>query len=247
MTAQPSPSQNSGYRHKPFWIYVASILLMIAPLGNLLWSLASLRIPDWYKPHVWAYWAKYVSPMTWVLLAMLFVSGVSLLVVRKWTWNLSLATLALVTLYDIIMMKQFLMMGTVAVLAMVASTLGFGLVLYFSEFRRPYMNPRLRWWETSPRYKVDLPVVLSKSDLPATLVDISRTGVLVEWTTPEQIPDIEGDVQLTLPTQKAVAAKIKRRTPKGYGLEFGELGREDRLAVRDFIDTLSEDPTKLVR
>jgi hypothetical protein len=236
---------NPGYRKKPLWIYIVALIFILTPLGNLLWSLASLNIPNWYMPHVWRYWAKYVAPSTWVLLTLLFVSGISLLFVRRWSWLLSLVTLGVVAVYDIVMIKEFSIMGTMAIAAMIVGTVCFGLLLYFTEFRKPYLNPRVRWWETSPRYKVDLPVALRNIETPATLVDISRTGVLIEFVA--AIPEVEGDTEISLPTQVQLPCVVARKTEKGYGLQFAPLNRQQKGELKTFIRTLSEDPRKLQR
>jgi hypothetical protein len=236
-----------GYRQKPKLIYLVAVLLMLTPFGNLIWSLKALKVSNWYHPSVWFYWSQYVQWPTWILLGLIFASGLSLLFVRKWSWTFSLVTMAIITIYDIVMWHEFRMMGTAAVVAMIVCTLGFSAFMFFTEFRVPYLNPRVRWWETSPRYRVDLPVVLNKTDSPATLVDISRTGLLIEWPVSSKIPDIEGEMLITLPTQASLPTKIMRRTERGYGLMFASLSREQRKSVQHFIETLAEDPTKLQR
>jgi len=246
-TEKATANKPSGYRQKPKWIYLTAAILMLSPLGNMIFTLANLNIKGWYKPTVWVYWAQFVQPSTWFILGLLFASGLMLLTVRKWTFNLCLAILAVIIVYDIMMIRQFQILGIGAIVIMLAFTLAFAFLLYFTEFRRPYINPRLRWWETSPRYKVDLPVSIDKSSKPGILVDISRTGLLVEWTNENDIPDIEGETQITLPTQTAIDVQIKRRTAKGYGLEFGNLNRSQKKDLQLFIETLSIDPTKLQR
>ncbi len=242
-------TQNSGYRKKPLWIYLAAFILMVTPLGNLLYSLASLGVQDWYHPRTWGYWLQFVNPSTWILLSLIFSSGILLLVVRKWTWTLSLVCLGVIVIYDVVMIatNQFEMMGPIPILLMILATISFGLGLYLTEFRKPYVNPRLRWWETEPRYRVDLPVTLTKVDHPGNLVDISRSGVLVEWTDPKTVPEIEGTLSLTLPTQIAIPVFVARRTARGYGLQFKSLSSEQKKDLKVFIETLTVDPTKLIR
>ncbi len=245
---QTSPGHH-GYRQKPKWIYFASIVLMLTPFGNLLWSLASLNVQDWYMPSAWAHWVKFVSPTTWFLLAMIFSSGILLLVVRKWTWTLSLACLGVIVVYDIVMIasNQFELMGNFPLILMLLATLSFGLGLYLTEFRKPYLYPRMRWWETSPRFRVDLPIGISSAEHSGNLVDISRSGLLVEWDDPKKTPSLEGELVATLPTQVKIPVVVARQTARGYGLQYGELSTDHKKDIRFFLDTLSDDPTKLLR
>ena len=241
-------SNNAGYRKKPLWIYMVAIALMVAPLGNLLWTLANLNIPRWYLPSTWRIWLPYLTASTWVMLAALFVSGCSLLFVRRWSWGLGLLTLCLITVYNLVMLKQFLMLGPIAVFLMIASTIGLAAFLYFSEFRKPYLNPRLRWWETSPRFRAELPVALQGQSEPAILVDISRTGLLLEWPEGKKPPGLEGTLHLTLPAQsQSVPGEVKRSTLKGYGLQFENLTKPDKRLIDACIGTLADDPTKVGR
>jgi hypothetical protein len=243
------PSSASGYRKKPFWIYVAAFTLILSPFGNFIVSLIAHQTPYWYSPKAWAHWVQSITPGVWGILILLFLSGVALLFVRKWTWTLSLVSLGFIIVYDIILIatNQLEFMGPVAIILMILATLSFGMGIYLSEFRKPYLNPRLRWWETEPRYRVDLPVTLTKVEHPGNLVDISRSGVLVEWTDAKTIPEIEGILSLTLPTQISVPVLVSRRTARGYGLQFEKLDAKQKKDLKVFIETLTVDPTKLIR
>jgi hypothetical protein len=242
-------SNSPGYRKKPLWIYIAAIILMITPFGNLLYSLAALGVSQWYLPTTWTFWTQFVSLSTWFLLGIIFSSGVLLLVVRRWTWTLSLVFLSIIVVYDFIMLatNQFEIMGPFPIFLMIMATIAFGLGLYLSEFRKPYLNPRLRWWETEPRYRVDLPVTLTTVEHPGNLVDISRSGVLIEWADAKAVPEIEGNLNLTLPTQISIPVVVSRRTARGYGLQFTSLTSSQKKDLKIFIETLTIDPTKLIR
>ena len=245
MTAAESAPQVRGYRRKPRWIYAIAFIYMLAPLGNLIWSLASLHIPNWYKPAVWVYWTHYVSPATWAIMSLIFLSGFALLFVARWSWWMALFSLAVIAIYNLFMLKSFSMMGPIAIAAMIAATLGAGVLLYFSQFRQPYLNPRLRWWQTSPRYRADIKVTIQGSPTEAILVDISRTGALLEW--PQEIPHLEGRTALKLPPDTVVDSEVARRTPRGYGVRFANLSSEQSKSLKKWIAQLAKDPTKAIR
>jgi len=246
-TAAPPTIPSGGYRKKPVWIYLTSLVLILSPLGNLLWSLASMNVPDWYLPKVWFYWARFVTAPTWALLGLLFISGVSLLFVRRWSWTFSMVVIGLIGVYDLIMIKHFAALGMGAVIAMIAGTVSFGFILYFSEFRKPYLNPRTRWWETSPRFKVDLPAGLVNFPKMGIMTDISRSGVFIEWPQVADVPDLEGNCQVSLPQNLKLHGNIRRKNGRGLGIEFINLSRVDRKSLENILKTLNEDPTKVSR
>lgn len=246
-TATTAPKiDNRGYKRKPKWIPIVAVFFMLTPFGNFLLTLASLNIPRWWTPDVWAYWVQYVPRMTWALMSLIFLSGVALLFfVRKWALILTMATLALVLIYNVFMIKVFSLMGTMAVSAMMLTTVAAGYFLYFSRFRRPYINPQIRWWETSPRYRAEIPVKVGGSVHNATLVDVSLTGALIEWKTLDQMPLPQKVTQLQLPPGVMVACEVARSTERGYGISF-KGDRESSKALKNWLRQLETDPSQLV-
>lgn len=243
----PENTNPQGYRKKPLWIYLIAFILMLSPFGNFLWSLVSLGTPEWYKPSIWFAWARFIDTPTWVLLSLLFSSGLSLLFVRRWSWTYSVVVIGIIVAYDIVMFKHFLDLGPGAAIAMITLTVSFALILYFSEFRQPYLNPRLRWWETSPRYKVDLPASLSKFEKAGVIVDISRSGLLIEWPADVNVPTMEGPCEITLLGNLKLNGMIRRQTPRGYGVQFEQITGEQKKGLMKLLETLKSDPSKLAR
>lgn len=245
--ANPAPQAASiqGYRRKPTWIPIVAIFFILTPFGNFLMTLYSLNIPRWYAWDVWAYWVRYVPTLTWVLMSCIFVSGISLLFfVRKWALVWTMATLALVLIYNMAMIRAFSLMGTVAVSGMMLTTVAATYFLYFSRFRRPYMNPKMRWWETSPRFKTEIPVKIPKSTHNGVLVDVSLTGALIEWSTIGDIPVPQKVTQLELPPGLTLACEVARSTEKGYGIKFN-LDRTSSKKFKLWLKQLETDPSQL--
>jgi hypothetical protein len=189
----------------------------------------------------------YVTPTTWALLGLIFASGVALLFVRKGTLLFTLGVLALITIYNIAMIQQFSVMGKAAVALMILGTIGAGLALYFTEFRKPYENPRLRWWETSPRYKADLPVTVGDNNVDGILVDISRSGMMVDFKDPAKVPAVTDFVHVVLPGDLKAYCRVARKVGSGLGLQFHEPSRQTVKAIKGFLKQLAQDPSKVVR
>ena len=238
--------ENVGYRRKPAWIYLTALAFMLAPVGNTALVLQSLGLLSWDHREAAMAWLSNVSPGTWLLFGLVFLSGVALLFVRRWSLHLTLGTLAIVVLYNIVNFQALSVIGAWKLGAMIIVTVGLLLSLYFSEFRVPYVNPRLRWWETAPRFRVDLKARETTLSRDLVIVDISRTGVLAEMSA-EGI-DVGQSLKLELPMDLKLAGRIARKSPNGQiGIEFVELDRTGRKHLKTFLDQLRDDPSKILR
>lgn len=239
-------SSERGYRRKPTWIPIVAAFFMLTPFGNFLLTLASLNVPRWWAPDVWNYWVRYVPPTTWWLMSLIFLSGLALLLfVRTWALVWTLATMAVVVAYNLAMIRAFSLMGTVAVTAMTATTIAAGYFLYFSRFRKPYMNPKIRWWETSPRFRAEISVRIDGVKTEGVLVDVSETGCLVEWKDVGKIPAEKDVGRLRLPPDVIVPCSVARATPRGYGLRFKDMTAEEKKLFKDWFRQLEKDPSVL--
>lgn len=243
-----APAYDKGYSKKPKWIYALGLSFVLAPVGNFVWSLAALGVKRWWDPQIWRIWLPYVEWYVWVLMGLVALSGLSLLMVRRWSWMLSLVSLACVLVYSVILLPNIPSKASIGIVALLMIiTIGAMGVIFLSPFRLPYVNPRLRWWETSPRYRVEIKVKVGDLPHEASLVDVSRTGALVEWPN-AMIPELQGRTKLSLPMGLTLYVEVIRRTKQGYGFRFlSESNRAEKKTLKLFLDQLAKDPTKLVR
>jgi len=241
----------TGYRNKPIWIQVLATLLILAPFGNLIGTFWAMDLPI-TNPESWTYWVRYVPVRVWALNILLFVSGWALLKVRTWTHLLATGTLLCVLIYNIITFQSLMLLGPITLgIFILASGVMLGL-LYSKDFRKPYFQPRLRWWETHPRYKARLSIVLK--DLPQAkeylgeILDISRSGTLIQLDSANDSElQVGEEHHLILPNKLELNAQIVRRTPEGYGFEFMRNSWSTRSDLKKFIRDLSSDPTRYLR
>jgi hypothetical protein len=238
-----------GYRNKPIWIRLLAAALVLAPLGNIAFTLYSLDLP-WSGPETWLYWIHFIKPQVWALNILLLMSGLALIKVRTWTHMLASVTLLLVIIYNIATWEKLLFLGPATFALMVLASLIATTVLYSQQFRKPYFNPRLRWWETSPRYQARLSVRITHASEgethPAEILDISRSGLFVAIESNPELP-IGEEHHIILPTGIELRAQIVRRTPTGYGFRFVRVGWTQRAQIKKFVRQLSSDPQLLLR
>ena len=240
-----------GYRFKPSWIKILAILLILAPLGNIAVSFISVGVPNLLDLGAWTYWIRFVKPEVWALNFMLLLSGISLLWVRTRTHSLAAVSIGAVLIYNIVSFQDTVFIGPIAIgVSLVVSLIALA-ILYHRDFRKPYFNPRLRWWETSTSYRVDLPVELTSSEsgttIPAVLLDVSRSGLLVKVA--DDISWRLGESQkVQLPKSIHLNAKIVRKhSDHSFGLSFEKPNWKDGQSLKNFIRQLETDPRNFLR
>ncbi len=207
-------------------------------------TLLTMSIPGWYNPRIWAHWAPYVEWKVWVLMACLFASGVSLLFVRKWSLLAAALSILMVLVYTLATARQLMFLGTWFIASSVVISAATILLIFFSPFRLPYLNPKLRWWESDPRYKADFPVKFEGAEKNGLLLDISRSGALVEWTDARSQPTLELDAEseLVLPNGLRMRFHVARVTSNGYGVRFIETNRQQRKMLKAWLNDLKLKP-----
>ncbi len=146
---------------------------------------------------------------------------------------------------------------TLPILLGVTST-NVALIVYLllPNVRVVFMNSRLRWWETPPRYIVSMKAQVSKEDghaKPATITDLSvgGAGILVESELYQQGDTIlltfEHDNTTILMRALAVYGRGDSTGGHRYGLEWQRGAAEDEKRTMRFLDELEEKRTPLMR
>ncbi|MDA3851592.1 MAG: PilZ domain-containing protein [Spirochaetaceae bacterium] len=97
-------------------------------------------------------------------------------------------------------------------------------LLFRREIIAPYFNPRLRWWESNPRYNIDFSITLHNDPpVSAKIVDISAGGCYI--STLEELPlKIELPIELHLQElELRLQGKVLRKGKDpciGWGIRF---------------------------
>src|SRR5690606_23606472 len=101
----------------------------------------------------------------------------------RWAWSIFLLNTLLVAYANALIAFRYsesnnpflAFLFSIAVLAGLVVRLG-------NEIRVPYFLPRIRWWETNPRYKLVVPakVELSQSGFEGEILDLSMGGCFIK-------------------------------------------------------------------
>lgn len=164
-------------KRKPWAIIVIASLHFVAPFGNLI--LNSMRsgrglIQTW---HYWVY--ALPTPLVITYVALPPLAGIFIYICRRWSYWCYVACLGLIFLSNVysfwtsMSLLNFAMLFLVLLIDVVA-------VAYFMvpSVRQVYFDARLRWWETAPRFNLEVSGVMNGDR--GFIKNISAGGALVE-------------------------------------------------------------------
>ena len=191
-----------------------------------------------------------LSPRYYFLSLLGVASGYGLWEMKRWGWYIFLTTTILVGYNNAVLVSDF---GTThhKILAFLLSTFVLlGLILRVArEVRVPYFLPKIRWWESNPRYKLSVPTIIRREDgstVEGEVMDLSSGGCFVkvrnELSTDERIlvsftifgQEIETTGTIVWKTQGAVTH------PKGIGIKFGLMSRLQKRILKAVNGRLKE-------
>jgi hypothetical protein len=189
-----------------------------------------------------------LSPSYYVISALAALAGYGLWEMKRWSWHLFLLVNLLVTYNNAVLVsdhgethhKLMAFLASAAILVF--------LVLRVSrEVRVPYFLPRIRWWESNPRYKLSVPVQMVRIDgsrLPGDIMDLSLGGCFIKLRN-ELAQDEPLALEFTVFALPITArgTVVWRTTstvthPKGVGVKFGQVTRQQRRELRAVVQRL---------
>ena len=193
-----------------------------------------------------------LSPWFWVVSGIAMWGGYSVRSLKWYGWYVFVLSSILIN-YEAAWALAYLSGSEYRALTFVGLTLFQVATLFIvgQEIRVPYFSPRIRWWESDPRFKFSVQVKLkpltAAEDQPAhdaEIVDISRGGCFVKTNAPPEL-DERLDLEFTL-FQKPLRCEglVVWKTestvthPKGVGVRFVTLDRETITALKESTHTL---------
>lgn len=231
-------------RSRPWPIVILALLFCFAPLLNAFFS-------AWLEGlSVLGYLNVFLYEASWLEMFDFFVlfpaAGVAIYLCKRWSYFivLAVATLNVCSNYDTwrTYPKYFPGWLFVTVVILAAIVVGYFLL---PAVKIVYMDPRLRWWESKPRYLVSGESVLRFGDREerARVTDISEGGVFVA-TQAELQRDTVVSLECSIAGESIdVNAKIVYRRGgemPGYGVQFVSPSSDEKKAIRKLIKILEQ-------
>ena len=182
-----------------------------------------------------------LSPSYYLLCFWAVLTGYSLWEMKRWSWYVFLLTNVLIGYSNAILVNQY---GEThhKLLAFIFSILLLLLLLFRvgREVRVPYFLPRIRWWESNPRYRLIVPVSLGRdtSIVDGEILDLSLSGCFVKLRN-----ELKKDESLTmkfvvfglfLECSGTVVWRTQSTVthPQGVGIKFSPLLKPQRKKLK---------------
>jgi len=172
------------------------------------------------------------------------VTAVGIFMVRKWGWYLfigfslfSVGMTAFNHFSDPTVNLPYTLSFEIAVLLSIA-------FFFTKHVRSPYFNPRMRWWETSKRFRVtlDSSVISEHKNASGKVLDISEDGCFL--AAPIKLDEGE-NIWIKIKSLGIVVNCIGRVVrlsepgePKGFGVMFTSLGSESKKSLNQLMSKL---------
>ena len=191
-----------------------------------------------------------LSPLYYLLCFWAVCAGYGLWEMRRWGWHVFLFSNILIVYGNAVLAADYgeshhKVLGFIfSALVVTLLTLRLG-----REIRVPYFLPKIRWWESNPRYRLSVPVSIVRNEgtpFEAEILDISMGGCFIKVRT-----EINQDEPLTLEftvfgqTFRSIGVAVWRTHstvthPKGVGVKFAPLSRPDRRMLKAVIQRLKK-------
>jgi hypothetical protein len=231
-------------RQKPFILIVLAALHFLAPIGNLLINSYRQHVQPSYLWNFWLYEKASYHMMIYVVIPMF--SGLFIYICRRWSLYAYLFCIAVTVVTSALGFHQYTSVFSI-IAFFVAIALDIVLVVYFMlpQVKRVYLDPRLRWWETAPRYNYQTSANILNIG-KGRVSNISIGGLLL--FTDSDIKDnqlikmeFESDPKIEVSGQVVYHRQMKE---KGYGIQFDKKSSKEK-ALKGLIRKLENDGKRL--
>jgi hypothetical protein len=229
-------------RRRPWPIVILALLQILSPVLSVTLSAWKLQVP--IRHFVWML-AKYGTPgQLFELVGTSLIAAAAIFAVKRWSYPVFLTIVAWGAYSNISVWHQYPQVYSLTTLILV-NVVNLGLVSYFlvPVVSAAYFNPRLRWWESKPRFSIELvcSMKINPPDAPgsrfceARITDISEGGVYLYLREKLSLGEIVAlnfslhHVKLS-PVGKIVHQG--RGEGQGYGVQFVEMAVEEHRALK---------------
>lgn len=190
-----------------------------------------------------SYFKILATPSYYVVSGLGMVAGYGLWEMRRWSWYLLIIVNLMMAWENAFLIHDYgenhhKTLAYLASLALMAAVL----VAISKEIRVPYFFPRIRWWESNPRYRLSVPVKLvrmgSDHQVDAEILDLSLGGCFVKLRSGlrrDELIQLEFTVFGLLVQVHGAVVWCTQSTvthPKGVGVKFALENRAQKRTLR---------------
>ncbi len=225
---------------KPWPIVILALVHILSPIYNAVYSafLLKISVADYWS----ALWSQLPLWRFVLVMSLQPIAGIAIWAVKRWSYAVFLLAYCVqnfMTYQNHARFPDVLSLGgLIAIFALNIGVVGFFL---HRAVRAPYFNPRLRWWESKPRYLVNFAVNLfvGGRNFKGTITDLSEGGVFI--AEPSEQPKMGEDIRIEFATPGGThkfmgrVVHIRDRGNKGFGVQFDALDWGGRQEIREVV------------
>lgn len=214
--------------HTSKFLKTVAYLYLAFPVSYLLYAALIFDLPFAVCTRIFFTWSF------WALSFLGIATGYGFKEMTRWSWNVFLVNSLFVAYSNALLVAKYSASQNKLLAFLASIALLVGLILRVGkEVKVPYFLPRIRWWETNPRYKLVVPVKVERSEsgFEGEILDISMGGCFVKTRT-----DMEQNerilVRFTIFGEPMeIGGTVVWRTqssvthPKGVGVKFDALDK----------------------
>lgn len=182
-----------------------------------------------------------LSPWYWFVSFIAIVSGLGVLQIRWYAWYVFLLS-SVTAIYQTAVAMTYYSHAEHKLPIFAGYVLAQLLLVYLvaREVRVPYYFPKIRWWESDPRYKLSIPAKVERQSEHShgEIMDISKTGCFIktrEFFTPDESIGLEFSLfDHPIWCDGVVVWKTESTVthPRGIGVKFQNLDKETVSALK---------------
>lgn len=230
-------------KKRPLIILLLAVAHLCAPFFNFViqayWAQTELfhYVQLYFRPENFQrHWFNFLAPM---------MAGVLILIFRRWSYYLyMMVMLALAFVSYARFLEKPSTFGIAPILIAYVTNLAIVIFLLRPRVRNIYFDPRMRWWESAPRYAIDVICEYGKDKISGSGVvrNISKTGL---YLSTESQPEDNAIINVKFQYEDNPIELLGQVIHHGYGDQKGVglkflLNPKSRRVVRDLLSKLQD-------
>lgn len=216
-------------KRKPWILIVLALVHIFAPVGSFLFNAVS---GGRSLAEQWHYWTQVLPPYFLIFyVALPMLAGIFIFVCKRWSYFAYLVCIIIIMASNVFSFYSHRSWTTFFLLLFVL-LIDILLVAYFivPSVKKLYLDPRMRWWESKPRYKYAQTGHIENK--PITITNISEGGLLfssdLDFPVGNDLEIIWQDAGKEFKAIGEVVYKIKAAEPPANGFKFKETDFDKR-------------------
>jgi len=223
-------------RHSTRFLRSVAIFFMTFPLTYILIAATLFDIP--LKSCV----GILLSPSYYITSITVVITGYGIWELYRWSWYWLIISQLLLLYGNALYMFDYSESYHKALAFFIATLLQGSLIYRIAQdLRVPYLFPKIRWWESNPKYRFSVPVSFGLTNgetKQAEILDVASSGCFIKLRDEPALDSVLTlkfavfEFSFELEGLVVWLAQSTVTHPKGIGIKFHQLSREQKRSLR---------------